>query len=37
MTAAQILPAGVYIVMNGRVFDPERTRKNIELNRFEEI
>jgi len=37
MMAAQILTAGVYIVMNGRVFDPERTRKNIELNRFEEL
>ena len=37
MMAAQILPAGVYIVMNGRIFDPERTHKNIELNRFEEI
>jgi L-asparaginase len=37
MMAAQILPEGVYIVMNGKVFNPERTRKNVEMNRFEEI
>jgi L-asparaginase len=35
--AAQILPEGVYIVMNGRIFDPQKTRKNLEKNRFEEI
>jgi L-asparaginase len=35
--AVQSLPAGVYIVMNGRVFDPSRTRKNLEQNRFEEM
>ena len=33
--AVQILPAGVWIVMNGRVFDPERVRKNRDANRFE--
>lgn len=33
--AAQILPPGVWIVMNGRVFDPRRVRKNREANRFE--
>ena len=37
MMAAQTLLEGVYIVMNGRVFDPEKTRKNVELNRFEQI
>ena len=37
MIAAQILPAGVYIAMNGRIFDPHKTRKNVALNRFEEI
>jgi L-asparaginase len=37
MMAAQILPEGVYIVMNGRIFDPQKTRKNLEKNRFEEI
>lgn len=35
--AAQILPEGVYIVMHGKVFDPTKTRKNVEMNRFEEI
>ncbi len=35
--AVQSLPPGVYIVMNGRVFDPGVTRKNIEQNCFEEI
>jgi len=37
ITAVQILPAGVYIAMNGRIFRPERTRKNRKLNRFEPI
>ena len=35
--AVQSLPAGVYIVMNGRVFDPRRTRKNAAEHRFEEL
>lgn len=34
-TAVQILPAGVYVAMNGEIFDPRNTRKNVELNRFE--
>ena len=34
--AVQSLPPGVYITMNGRIFDPRRTRKNAERNRFEE-
>lgn len=34
--AVQSLPHGVYIVMNGRVFDPQRTRKNVEKNCFEQ-
>jgi len=37
ITAVQSLPPGVYIVMNGCVFDPEKVRKNRELNRFEAI
>lgn len=37
LTAVQLLPPGVYIAMNGRIFDPRKTRKNVELNRFEEI
>ena len=36
MMAAQILPEGVFIAMNGRIFDPYVARKNVELNRFEE-
>ena len=34
-TAVQLLPVGVYIAMNGTIFDPDQTRKNRELNRFE--
>jgi L-asparaginase len=37
VTAAQILGPGVYIVMNGRIFKPHQVRKNVELNRFEEV
>ena len=33
---AQNHPTGVYIVMNGRVFDARKVRKNREKNRFEE-
>ncbi len=35
--AVQSLPAGVYLAMNGRIFDPKRTRKNRERNCFEEV
>jgi L-asparaginase len=34
--AAQSLPPGVYIAMNGRIFDPARTRKNVAGKCFEE-
>jgi L-asparaginase len=34
---AQAAPEGVWIVMNGRIFDPGRVRKNREANRFEEV
>jgi len=37
ITAVQILPFGVYIVMNGRVFDPDKVLKNRENNRFEDL
>jgi len=37
VTAVQILPEGVHIIMNGRVFDPDRVRKNREANVFEVI
>ncbi len=33
--AVQSLPAGVYIAMNGRIWDPLRVRKNVAANRFE--
>jgi len=36
VTAVQVLPHGVYIAMNGRVFDWDRVRKNRELGVFEE-
>lgn len=36
LIAAQTLAPGVYIAMNGRIFDPTISVKNIELNRFEE-
>jgi L-asparaginase len=35
--AVQALPAGVYVVMNGRVWDPAKTRKNRDKNCFETI
>lgn len=35
--AIQALPDGVYIAMNGRVWDPARVRKNREANRFEAV
>ena len=37
ITAAQILNHGVYIAMNGQIFDPEKIRKNREKHRFELI
>jgi len=37
MMAAQTLAEGVYIAMNGQLFDPATTRKNVEMNRFEAI
>ena len=37
LTAVQILPDGVYISMNGKIFDPKKVRKNRELNQFETI
>ncbi len=36
LVAAQILDYGVYIAMNGRIFNPEFTVKNVAQNRFEE-
>ena len=35
--AVSALPEGVYIVMNGLVFDPKNVRKNVEKGLFEKI
>jgi L-asparaginase len=35
--AVQTLTAGIYIAMNGRIFDPRSSVKNVEMNRFEPI
>lgn len=35
IAAVQTLPPGVYIAMNGRVFEPDHVRKNREKNCFE--
>ena len=35
--AVQSLPAGVYIAMNGRIWDPGKVRKNVAANRFEAL
>ncbi len=37
LTSVQILPEGVWIAMNGQLFDPEKSWKNVEMNRFENI
>jgi L-asparaginase len=36
VAAVQTLPSGVYIAMNGRIFDPDKVRKHRELNQFED-
>ena len=33
--AVQSLPPGVYIAMNGRIWDPATVRKNVDANRFD--
>lgn len=35
--AVQSLVPGVYIAMNGKVFNADNVRKNVEANRFEEL
>jgi L-asparaginase len=37
VAAVQTLPAGVYLAMNGRIFDPAACRKNVAHHCFEEI
>jgi len=35
--AVQSMPPGVYIAMNGRIWDPTKVRKNVAANRFEAL
>ncbi len=35
--AVQVLPPGVWIAMNGRIWDPANVRKNRRANRFEAV
>jgi len=37
VAAVQVLTPGVYIAMNGRIFDPDRIKKNLEQNWFEAL
>lgn len=37
VAAVQTLADGVYIAMNGRIWDPDKVRKNVAANRFEPI
>jgi L-asparaginase len=37
VAAVQVLPLGVYLVANGKVFTADRVRKNAALDRFEEL
>ncbi len=37
LTAAQTLKPGVYIAMNGQIFNPQKSRKNRDQNRFETL
>ncbi|PLX83059.1 MAG: asparaginase [Desulfuromonas sp.] len=37
LTAVQLLPAGAWIAMNGQIFHPDKAKKNVALNRFEEL
>jgi L-asparaginase len=37
VAAAQTLPPGVYIAMNGCIFNPDTSRKNVAGHHFEEI
>ena len=35
--AVQSLPPGIYIAMNGRIWNPTKVKKNVAANRFEPI
>ena len=36
VAALQTLPEGVYLVMNGKIFDPRRSRKNVKFDCIED-
>lgn len=36
LAALQTLPPGIYVAMNGRVFDPKAVQKNVQAHRFED-
>ena len=37
VTAVQLLQDGVYLAMNGRIFQPDKAAKNVAMNRFEDL
>jgi L-asparaginase len=37
IAAAEFLPPGAYVAMNGKIFDPRHSRKNVKENRFEAV
>ncbi len=37
LAATQLLPAGAYVAMNGRIFTPGKARKNVEAGYFESL
>ena len=37
LAAVQTLPEGVYVAMNGRIYDPAKVKKDRDLNQFVEI
>ena len=37
IAAAQLLPPGVYVAMNGAIFDPRSARKNVAKHQFETL
>ena len=37
LSFVQVLPPGVYIAMNGKIWDPRHVRKNVAANRFEAL
>jgi L-asparaginase len=35
--AVQLLPPGIYLAMNGQIFDPDKVQKNRDAGRFEPV